>query len=64
MQDPSLSEYDERPGSFGWNGMAGTSLRVDPERELVVVFMIQRVPANHKNYLPQLMRAIHLDGIA
>lgn len=64
MQNPSLSKYPERPGSFGWNGMAGTSLRLDPQRDLAVVFMTQRVGEGEGIDLPRLMQALYLDGIA
>ena len=51
-------DHRERPGSFGWNGMAGTSLRIDPARGLTVVYGIQRVPAHHDDFLPPLMQTI------
>ena len=51
-------QYRERTGSFGWNGMAGTTLRIDPARELTVVFGTQRVPSGSGQLLPQLMQAV------
>jgi len=51
-------EYRESLGSFGWNGMGGTTLRIDPVREMTVVFGIQRVPPKHELFIPRLMQAI------
>jgi len=58
MTDQSLSCYIEENGSFGWNGAAGTSVRIDPARELAVVFGTQVRPPEHAKYLPQLMKAV------
>ncbi|MDO4740570.1 MAG: serine hydrolase domain-containing protein [Eubacteriales bacterium] len=58
MTDQSLSCYPEENGSFGWNGAAGTSVRIDPARELVVLFGTQVRPPEHAKYLPQLMKAV------
>ncbi|MBQ4085041.1 MAG: beta-lactamase family protein [Clostridia bacterium] len=58
MTDQSLSCYMEENGSFGWNGAAGTSVRIDPARELAVVFGTQVRPPEHAKYLPQLMKAV------
>jgi len=61
MTDQSLSCYMEENGSFGWNGAAGTSVRIDPARNLVVVFGTQVRPPEHAKYLPQLMKAVAKD---
>ncbi len=58
MTDQSLSCYMEENGSFGWNGAAGTSVRIDPKRDLVVLFGTQVRPPEHAKYLPQLMKAV------
>lgn len=58
MTDQSLSCYLEENGSFGWNGAAGTSVRIDPARGLTVVFGTQVRPPEHAKYLPQLMKAV------
>lgn len=60
MQQPRQSQYPgEGEGAFGWNGKAGASLRVDPVHGLVTVFMTQRIPPDHKRYLPALSQAIY-----
>lgn len=51
-------DHKERIGAFGWNGMGGTSLRIDPARGLTVVYGIQRVPSNHNDFLPPLMQTV------
>ena len=58
MDESKNGQYRERVGSFGWNGMAGTTLRIDPARELTVVFGTQRVPSGSGQLLPQLMQAV------
>lgn len=60
MTDQSLSCYLEQNGSFGWNGAAGVSMRIDPQRELAVLFGTQLRPPEHAKYLPQLMKAVDL----
>lgn len=59
MMHPEMNQYGaESTGSFGWNGMAGTSLRIDPARGLTVVYGIQRVPAHHDDFIPPIMKTI------
>lgn len=58
MTQSQLSCYAEENGAFGWNGAAGTSVRIDPHRGLVVLFGTQLRPPEHERFLPQLMKAI------
>ena len=58
MDEGKNARFRERAGSFGWNGMAGTTLRIDPARGLTVVFGTQRVPSGSGQLLPQLMQAV------
>lgn len=62
MREPSRSSYREQPGAFGWNGMAGTSVRIYPEEGRTALFFIQLVPAMHANYLPAFVQAAN--GVA
>lgn len=57
MDEGKNARFRERAGSFGWNGMAGTTLRIDPARGLTVIFGMQRVPSASDQILPALMRA-------
>lgn len=52
------SDYNEGAGAFGWNGACGTSLRIDPQRGVTTVFGVQRMPAQHELFLPQLTHAV------
>jgi CubicO group peptidase (beta-lactamase class C family) len=59
MVNPAKSYYPtESPGAFGWNGLAGTSIRIDPAKGTTLVFMVQRVPPVHMDYLPPLVQAM------
>ena len=51
--------FPESIGSFGWNGKAGTTLRIDPVRGLTVVFGVQRVPSRSAELVGPLMRALN-----
>jgi len=42
--DPSLDSLGEGLGAFGWGGMAGTDLRIDPARGYTLVWGVQRFP--------------------
>ena len=44
LTDPSLDGLGEGIGSFGWGGMAGTDLRIDPARGYTMVWGVQRFP--------------------
>ena len=43
-------------GEFGWSGMAGTWVAIDPEEKLTVVYMQQRIP-NLEDYTVARLRA-------
>ena len=60
MMRPEMNRFGpESKGSFGWNGMAGTTLRIDPARRLTAVYGIQRVPSEHDSFIPPLLDAIN-----
>lgn len=44
LVDPSLDSLGEGIGTFGWGGMAGTDLRIDPARGYTMVWAVQRFP--------------------
>jgi len=57
--DETLNTPHMEPnGCFGWNGMGGTTLRIDPACGLTVVYGIQRVPANHDDFIPPVLQAV------
>lgn len=43
LVDPSIAQNAEGIGAFGWSGMAGTDLRIDPVRGYTIVFGVQKV---------------------
>lgn len=61
LMDPKKTAYHESKGSFGWNGLAGTSMRIDPVRRTTLVFGVQRIPPSHDLFLPALTEAIEHD---
>jgi len=44
LVDPALNAFGEGKGTFGWGGMAGTELRIDPVRGYTLVYGTQRIP--------------------
>jgi len=44
MMDPANAGMNGSVREWGWSGMAGTWMCIDPEEELTAVFMIQLVP--------------------
>ena len=58
--DETLNKPHMEPnGTFGWNGMGGTTLRIDPATGMTVVYGIQRVPANHDDFIPPVLQAVN-----
>ena len=47
------------PGSYGWGGWAGTQASVDPNNELTITMMVQRVPGFSYNIMSKLMQAAY-----
>jgi len=45
LSDPAQAHVLGSPGSFGWWGVAGTWFRVDPQEEMVLLFMPQLINA-------------------
>lgn len=58
MMDPKQSAIHESIGSFGWNGLAGVSMRIDPVRRTTLLFGIQRIPPSHELFIPDLTVAV------
>ena len=59
LQHNAEERFPESIGSFGWNGKAATTLRMDPARGLTVVFGVQRVPARSDELHVPLMQAVN-----
>lgn len=57
--DPVRNGYPASPGTFYWGGLASTLFWVDPEEELVVIFMTQLMPSRTFNFRGQLENIIY-----
>jgi len=54
--EPGISGEIGSPGSYGWGGAAGTRFWIDPEEELIAIFMTQSVP--HQTQLGDQFRTL------
>lgn len=59
LVDPAAAGSNGSVGEFGWDGMAGTYMCVDPEEQLTCVYLVQRVPGDHAVYLPPFRAAMY-----
>ncbi|MDD3410444.1 MAG: serine hydrolase [Eubacteriales bacterium] len=59
MIRPALGEYNGSVGEFGWDGMAGTWMCVDPKEGMIIVFMQQTVPGDHTWFVPRLIPTVY-----
>lgn len=46
MLDPSRAQILGTPGEFAWGGAASTAFWVDPQEDLIVIFMTQLMPSS------------------
>ena len=46
MLDPSRAQILGSPGEFAWGGAASTAFWVDPQEDLIVIFMTQLMPSS------------------
>ncbi len=56
LMDPARAGSNSSVGEFGWYGMAGSLLMVDPARDLSAVYMMQLLPCQ-ENYTHNRLRA-------
>ena len=47
--DPTLSGLNGSVGEYNWGGLAGTSFWIDPQEELIGIYMIQMMPPRFSN---------------
>lgn len=59
MIDRTHTELPCSLGTFGWNGMAGTCFRVDPQEKLSLVLIVQRLPVDNQAFLAPFMQAVY-----
>jgi len=56
---PGLDGMSDSVGSYYWFGVAGTSFWVDPEEDLIGIFMIQIRPNRDVNFREQFKRLVY-----
>ena len=49
------------PGEYNWGGAAGTSFWIDPQEQLIGIFMVQSIP--HQTRLRQGVQSADLPGV-
>jgi CubicO group peptidase (beta-lactamase class C family) len=57
--DPVRAQVPVSAGEYGWGGLASTAFWVDPDEDLVVVFLTQLVPSSTFDFRGQLKAIIH-----
>jgi len=56
---PALDGLPDSVGTFYWFGVAGTSFWIDPEQDLIGIFMIQIRPNRDVNFRDQFKRLVY-----
>ncbi len=57
--DPTLSGLNGSVGEYNWGGLAGTSFWIDPQEELIGIYMIQMMPPRFSNGAGQFKRLVY-----
>lgn len=57
--DDSLCDCAGSVGTFGWSGVAGTWVSVDPAEELFALLMYQRMPGGLEQIVPRFRAALY-----
>ncbi|MEM9408004.1 MAG: serine hydrolase, partial [Acidobacteriota bacterium] len=57
--DPTVAQSIGSAGEYFWGGAASTIFWVDPEEELVVVFLTQLMPSGTFNFRGQLKSIVY-----
>jgi CubicO group peptidase (beta-lactamase class C family) len=57
--DPPAAGSNSNLGEYGWSGMAGTFVFIDPKEELSVVFMQQMWPNFESNYQARIRSVVY-----
>jgi CubicO group peptidase (beta-lactamase class C family) len=56
---PGISAVANSLGEYGWAGALGTWVFIDPQEELFAVYVHQKTPVEHEEYVPQIIGAIY-----
>jgi CubicO group peptidase (beta-lactamase class C family) len=57
--DPVKAKMASSVGDFGWGGAASTAFTVDPEEDMVILFMTQLMPSSAHPLRPQIRQLVH-----
>lgn len=59
LVDPAMGGVNGSVGEFGWSGMAGSYVVMDPAKQLTIVYMQQLVPSTEENIHPRLRNIVY-----
>lgn len=59
MMDPARTGLNGSRGEFGWYGHGGSWFCVDPEEDMVAVFMTQLTPSIHTETVPKFTTSVY-----
>lgn len=59
MVDPTLGGINGSLGEYGWSGLLGTWVMIDPKEELSAVYMQQMLPSFEAYHQPRLRNVIY-----
>lgn len=59
LVDPAEGGVNGSLGEFGWSGMAGSYVVMDPEKQLTIVYMQQLVPSTEAEIHPRLRNIVY-----
>ena len=57
--DPAEAQAIGSPGNFSWGGAASTYFWIDPEEDLITIFMTQLYPSSTYPFRPQLQQLVY-----
>ncbi|MFN3935236.1 MAG: serine hydrolase domain-containing protein [Parvibaculum sp.] len=57
--DPAEAQHIGSPGNFSWGGAASTYFWIDPEEDLIAIFMTQLYPSSTYPFRPQYQQLVY-----
>lgn len=59
LQDRAAAGSNGSGGEFGWDGMPGTYMCIDPVEKLTAVYLVGRIPGAHADFIPRFTAAMY-----
>ncbi len=59
LTDPAAGGSSSTPGEFGWMGLAGTIVYIDPKEQLSIVYAQQMLPNQEVYHLPRVRSVVY-----